>query len=70
MLVLTRRPDEYIVIGGKIKIMVISVRGDSVRLGIDAPPEVEVNRSEIERSKRMDGGRRPRPPDAGGADAR
>lgn len=70
MLVLTRRPDESIVIDGRITVMVISVRGDSVRIGIDAPPEVEVNRSEVERSKRMDGCRRQRPPDAGGSDAR
>ncbi len=47
MLVLSRRKDEKIVIGDDITIMVIDVRGDKVRLGIEAPPEVTVHREEV-----------------------
>ena len=47
MLVLSRKKDEKIVIGDKITIMVIEIRGDKVRLGIDAPKEVSVHRKEI-----------------------
>lgn len=47
MLVLTRRVNERIVIGGDITVTVLEVRGDQVRLGIDAPREVEVLREEI-----------------------
>lgn len=47
MLVLTRRPGEEIVIDGNIRLTVISVKGDRVRIGIDAPPSVVVDREEI-----------------------
>jgi carbon storage regulator len=47
MLVLTRRPGEQIVIGGNIRITVVSVKGDRVRIGIEAPPTVLVDREEI-----------------------
>ncbi|HWG44095.1 MAG TPA: carbon storage regulator CsrA [Gemmataceae bacterium] len=47
MLVLTRRPGEEIVIGNNIRVTVVSVRGDHVRIGIDAPPSVVVDREEI-----------------------
>jgi carbon storage regulator len=47
MLVLTRRAGESLVIGGGITITVMDIRGDSVRLGIDAPREVRVDRAEI-----------------------
>jgi carbon storage regulator len=47
MLVLMRRPDESIVIDGTIRITVVSVKGDKVRLGIEAPPDVRVDRQEI-----------------------
>jgi carbon storage regulator CsrA len=47
MLVLTRRPGEQIVIDGNIRLTVISVKGDRIRLGIDAPPSVVVDREEI-----------------------
>ncbi len=47
MLVLSRKPDETIVIGDEIKVSVLSVRGKQVRLGIDAPRDVAVNREEI-----------------------
>ena len=47
MLVLTRRPGEEIVIDGNIRLTVVSIKGDRVRLGIEAPPSVVVDRQEI-----------------------
>lgn len=48
MLVLSRRTDESIVINGNIEILICSVRGDKVRLGINAPRDVPVHRKEIQ----------------------
>jgi carbon storage regulator len=47
MLVLTRRVGEVIVIEGGIRVTVVSIRGDKVRLGITAPEFVRVDREEI-----------------------
>lgn len=47
MLVLSRKPDEQIVIGNGIVVTVVEVRGDKVRLGIEAPREIGVHRREI-----------------------
>lgn len=47
MLVLSRRENESICIGDDIKIMVVEVRGDKVRLGIEAPRDVTVHRQEV-----------------------
>lgn len=47
MLVLSRRKNESIVINEQIVITVIEVRGDKVRLGIEAPRDVPVHRSEV-----------------------
>lgn len=47
MLVLTRRAAEKLLIGNNITITVLEVRGSQVRIGIDAPPEVHVLRSEL-----------------------
>jgi carbon storage regulator len=47
MLVLSRHVNEVIMIGDDIKIKVISVRNDMVRLGIDAPRAVAVHREEV-----------------------
>lgn len=47
MLVLSRKKNEKIVIGNNITIMVIEVRGDRVRLGIEAPQDVPIHRSEV-----------------------
>lgn len=49
MLVLSRRPGESLRIGHEVTVTVIEVRGDQVRIGIDAPREVPVNREEIYR---------------------
>lgn len=47
MLVLTRRPDESIVIGNNIKITIVSVGPGRVKIGIEAPPNVRIDRQEI-----------------------
>ena len=59
MLVLSRQRDESIVIGEHIVITIVDIRGEKVRLGIDAPPHVPVHRKEvyeaIKREKEADG---------------
>jgi carbon storage regulator len=47
MLVLSRQRDQSIIIGDRIVVTVVDVRGDKVRLGIDAPGEVPVHRREV-----------------------
>jgi carbon storage regulator len=47
MLVLSRKVDERIVVGNNIRILVVSVRGNQVRLGIEAPHNVEIYREEL-----------------------
>lgn len=47
MLVLSRHRDESIMIGDDIVITVVDVRGDKVRLGIDAPTDIPVHRQEV-----------------------
>ena len=47
MLVLSRKTNEQIVIADQIRIRVIEIRGDKVRLGIDAPRSVSVHREEV-----------------------
>lgn len=58
MLVLERRPGETIVIGDDITVMVVRVRGDVVRIGVEAPKELRVDRLEIreriDRERRAD----------------
>ncbi|NHM28179.1 carbon storage regulator CsrA [Desulfofundulus sp. TPOSR] len=49
MLVLTRKKGQSLVIGRDIRVVVVEVSGDFVRLGIEAPPEVAVFREEIYR---------------------
>ena len=57
MLVLSRKKNESIIIGeGLVKICVVEIRGDKVRLGIEAPSDVSVHRREVyEAIKRHDG---------------
>jgi carbon storage regulator len=47
MLILTRRVGETLVIGDDVNVTVLGVRGNQVRLGVDAPKEVAVHREEI-----------------------
>ena len=48
MLVLSRKKGEEILIDGTISVMIVDVRGDKVRVGIDAPREVPVHRREVQ----------------------
>jgi carbon storage regulator len=50
MLVLTRRPGQSILVGDAIELVVVRIEGDRVVLGIDAPREVRVVRSELLRA--------------------
>ncbi len=47
MLVLTRKKDESIMVGDDVEIFIVEIRGDKVRLGINAPKEVPVHRREV-----------------------
>lgn len=46
---LTRKRDESIIIGDNIKITVVEVRGDQVKIGVDAPRAIPVHREEVYR---------------------
>ena len=47
MLVLSRQRDESIVIGDNVVVTIVDIRGDKVRLGIEAPGEIPVHRQEV-----------------------
>ncbi len=47
MLVLSRRRDESIIIGDNVVVTIVDIRGDKVRLGIQAPQEIPVHRREV-----------------------
>ena len=47
MLVLSRKKNESVILGDKIRVVVLDVRGDKVQLGIEAPSDVLVYRSEV-----------------------
>ncbi|MCA9150499.1 MAG: carbon storage regulator CsrA [Planctomycetales bacterium] len=47
MLVLSRKKNESIVINNEITVVVVEIRGDKVRLGVEAPKEVPVHRREV-----------------------
>jgi carbon storage regulator len=47
MLILSRKINEKVVIGDNISVSIIEIRGDQVRLGIDAPKKVKVFRQEV-----------------------
>jgi carbon storage regulator len=47
MLVLSRQRDESIIIGDNIVVTIVDIRGDKVRLGIEAPTEIPVHRQEV-----------------------
>ncbi len=54
MLILTRRINEAIMIGDDVTMTVLSVRGNQVRLGFDAPKTVEIHREEIYHKNKND----------------
>ncbi len=47
MLVLSRQRDESIIVGDNVQITIVDIRGDKVRLGIEAPPHISVHRKEV-----------------------
>ena len=47
MLVLSRQRDESIMIGENVVVTIVNIRGDKVRLGIEAPEEIPVHRQEV-----------------------
>jgi carbon storage regulator len=47
VLILTRRPNETLMIGAEITVTVLGVKGNQVRIGVDAPKDVTVHREEI-----------------------
>lgn len=55
MLILTRKPDETLVINQSIRVHVIGVNGNQVRIGIEAPKEIEIDREEIFLAKQRNG---------------
>jgi len=71
MLVLSRKKNESIIINDDITIVVVEIRGDKVRLGIEAPKEVPVHRNEvyeaIRRSQQVSSEQLPCEPDASSA---
>lgn len=50
MLVLSRRKDERIMIGDDIEIIIVDIRGDKVRIGVEAPSNINVHREEVYRA--------------------
>ena len=59
MLVLTRKVGEEIIIGDDIRIMVVAVEGEKVRIGVSAPKEVVVDRQEIHEKRKDSFNREP-----------
>ena len=54
MLILTRRPQESIRLGSRIRITVLGFKGNQVRIGIEAPPDVSIDREEIWERKQIE----------------
>jgi carbon storage regulator len=70
MLVLSRKKNESIVINNDITIVVVEIRGDKVRLGVEAPKEVPVHRREVyDAIRRNDAALQTRASTNGGADS-
>ena len=64
MLVLSRQRDESIVIGDNVVVTIVDIRGDKVRLGIQAPGEVPVHRQEVYEAIQRENRKAGQPPPA------
>ena len=60
MLVLSRQRDESIIIGDNVVVTIVDIRGDKVRIGIQAPEEVPVHRQEVYDAIRRENGLPPK----------
>lgn len=60
MLVLSRKKNESILIRDNIRVCIVDIRGDKVRLGIEAPIDVPVHRQEVAEAIRREMGRQAR----------
>ena len=47
MLILTRRPDESLIIGNDVKVTILGIHGNQVRIGVTAPKNITVHREEV-----------------------
>lgn len=56
MLVLSRKQNEKIIIDGNITIMILSIKGGQIRIGIDAPKDVKILRGELSNKEKKKGG--------------
>lgn len=54
MLILTRRVEETLLIGDDIRIVILGIKGQQIRIGIEAPKEMAVDREEIRERKNAD----------------
>ena len=52
MLILTRRPGETLILGDDISVTVLNVKGNQVRIGVNAPKDLVVDREEVHRGKK------------------
>ena len=69
MLVLSRKKNESIVIDDTIIVTVVEIRGDKVRLGIQAPKEIPVHRSEVHAAIHSDQAKTEEPPTVSSTEA-
>ena len=57
MLILTRRIGETLVIGDEVNVTVLGIKGNQIRIGVDAPREVTVHREEIHQRIKQEAGK-------------
>jgi carbon storage regulator len=54
MLILTRKTNESIIVGDEVRITIIEIKGNRVRLGVEASPDISADREEVWRDKMKD----------------